>query len=371
MEISTIQCLPREQCTGCAACVNQCPADCISMQSDAEGFLYPVIEESKCIRCGKCKSSCSVLSVPIQPETERMPHCYAAWSKDDAIRFQSTSGGVFTHLARAVLAEGGCVAGARYRADHLVEHVLILDEAELEPLRQSKYVQSEIGLVYREIQNRLQRERPVLFAGTPCQCAGLRSFLHKEDTNLFLCDFICRGVNSPKVYLGYLRELENQYGSPVKQVWFKNKTYGWNRFCTKIIFEDGQEYLADRETDPFMLGYIKSRLSCYMRPSCYNCRFKGVHRPTDITLGDFWGIEKQFPALDTRNGISLVLVQSEKGQRLLEQCAVDIQFLPADFMPGHNICAVQSVRRPEETALFYRQLGAHGFYTAIQAQTNR
>lgn len=371
MEVNTIQSLPKEQCTGCAACVNRCPADCISMQNDAEGFLYPVINEGRCILCGECKKSCPVLAPPAKSETERAPDCFAAWSEDDEIRLQSTSGGVFTHLAQTVLAQGGFVAGARYRADHLVEHALVSSETELEPLRQSKYVQSEIGLSYREIRDRLRREKPVLFAGTPCQCAGLRSFLQKEYENLFLCDFICRGVNSPKVYLAYLRELENRYGSPVKQVWFKNKTYGWNRFCTKILFENGREYLADRETDPFMLGYIKSRLSCYMRPSCYGCLFKGIHRPTDITLGDFWGVEKQFPALNTGNGISLVLIQSEKGGKLLEQSAVGLGFLPAGFVPDHNICAIRSVRPPRERASFYRQLENAGFHAALQTQMDQ
>lgn len=369
MEVNTIQSLPKEQCTGCAACVNRCPADCISMQSDGEGFSFPTVDESRCTGCGACRVSCPVLNPGAEPEANHAPGCYAAWSKDEQVRFQSTSGGVFTHLAQAIFAQGGSVAGAGYRTDHLVEHVLISSEANLEPLRQSKYVQSEIGLVYREIGDRLCQGKPVLFVGTPCQCAGLQGFLQKEHENLFLCDFICRGVNSPKVYLAYLRELEERYSSFVKQVWFKNKTYGWNRFCTKIVFENGREYLADRETDPFMLGYIKSRLSLYMRPCCYDCRFKGIRRPTDITLGDFWGIEKQFPALDTKKGVSLVLVQSGKGRRLFDQSAAELQFLPADFVSDHNRCAIQSVRLPEERARFYRNLESRGFDAALGAQT--
>lgn len=354
MEINTIQVLPKKQCTGCAACVNRCPVNCISMQSDAEGFLYPVLDESRCIQCGKCRNSCPVLSPPAVPNANQMPNCYAAWSKDGEIRFNSSSGGVFTHLALPILALGGFIAGAQYRADHLVEHVLISSEADLELLRQSKYVQSEIGLAYREIRKQLQQQKPVLFVGTPCQCAGLRDFLQKEYASLFLCDFICRGVNSPKVYLAYLHELENRYGSPVKQVWFKNKTYGWNNFCTKVIFEDGQQYLADREIDPFMLGYTKSRFSCYMRLSCYECRFKGINRPTDITLGDFWGIEKQFPALDTKNGVSLVLVQSEKGEKLFQLASQKLFIYKANLWSAldYNICAKNSVQK---STLYYER----------------
>ncbi len=346
MEINTIQALPQKDCTGCAACANRCPADCISMRSDAQGFLYPVIDAHRCVKCGLCRAACPVLSTPPAGQKDGLPACYAAWSRDENIRFQSTSGGVFTHLAGAVLAQGGAVAGARYRADHLVEHALIFSEAELAPLRQSKYVQSETGLVYREIQRQLNRGRPVLFAGTPCQCAGLKAFLGRDCENLYLCDFICRGVNAPNVYLAYLRELEQRYGSPVKQVWFKNKTYGWNHFCTKILFEDGQEYLADRETDPFMLGYIKTRLSCYMRPSCYDCHFKGISRPVDITLGDFWGVEEQLPEINTQNGVSLVLIQSPKGQQLFSLASPKTDAYQADICKAieHNKCATKSAQ---------------------------
>lgn len=345
MEVNTIQCLSKEKCTGCASCINRCPLDCITMQSDEEGFLFPVIDESRCTRCGECKAICPVLRPPEKPDVEHIPDCYAAWSKDAEIRFHSTSGGVFTHLARAVLGRGGFVAGARYRADHLVEHTLISSETELEVLRQSKYVQSEIGLVYREIRARLEQGKQVLFTGTPCQCAGLRAFLGREYDSLFLCDFICRGVNSPKVYLAYLHELEKRYGTPVKQVWFKNKTYGWNRFCTKIVFEDGQEYLADRDTDPFMLGYIKSKLSCYMRPSCYQCRFKGINRPVDITLGDFWGIQVYTDINDADLGVSAVLLHTPKGKKIFKDISHELYSEKQNVhtIISHNRCLAESV----------------------------
>lgn len=359
MEINTIQCLPREKCTGCASCANRCPLNCISMQGDEEGFLFPVIDESRCSRCGVCKASCPVLYPPEKANEENLPDCYAAWSKDEQIRFHSTSGGVFTHLAQAVLAQGGLVSGARYRSDHLVEHVLISNESDLEALRQSKYVQSETGLVYRAIQTQLQEDRPVLFVGTPCQCAGLKTFLGRDYSNLYLCDFICRGVNSPKIYLTYLHELEELYGSSVKQIWFKNKTYGWNHFCTKIIFVDGQEYLADRETDPFMLGYIKSRLNLYMRPSCYDCQFKGISRPTDVTLGDFWGIGSYMKNGDLDGGVSVVLLHTQKGRELFAINVSDlcISEQQASAVIERNVCMVESVHEnQEQKKLFFKQL---------------
>ena len=355
MEIDTIQCLLKEDCIGCGACMNRCPVNCISMRGDKEGFLYPAVNAGKCIKCGRCKAVCPILTHLSYDGTN--PSCYAAWSKDPDIRFNSTSGGVFTHLAQLILQQNGYVVGARYRADHLVEHIMISSENELEELRQSKYVQSEVGSTFQEIELQLSKGKIVLFAGTPCQCAGLRTFLGREYDDLYLCDFICRGVNSPAVYQQYLRDLEKQYGAPVKRVWFKNKTYGWNRFCTKIIFENGQEYLADRETDPFMLGYIKSRLSLYMRPTCYHCQFKGVSRPVDITLGDFWGIEKQYPYIDIHDGVSLVLVQSQKGEKLfhsvLNCCTVHLADLEGAV--ANNICMCQSVKTGVKTNIVVGQ----------------
>lgn len=338
--------LPLKDCTGCAACMNRCPVSCISMEQDEKGFLYPALDKNRCIGCGKCESTCPVLLPNPQFKEDVEPACYAAWSNDAEIRFNSTSGGIFSHLARSVLEHGGFVVGARYRKDHLVEHAVVSTLEEFPSLRQSKYVQSEIGFAYREVQAHLETGAPVLFAGTPCQCSGFRSFLGKEYENLFLCDFICRGANSPHVYLNYLRNLEKEYGAPVQLVWFKNKTFGWNNFATKIIFQNGKEYLADRETDPYTLSYIKSRLSMDMRPSCYKCRFKGIQRPVDITLGDFWGVEQQFPDIDTHDGVSVVLIQSQKGEKLFHSILSDCTAHPANLkgVIANNICMCRSVK---------------------------
>lgn len=371
MEINMF--LPQKDCTGCAACMNQCPANCISMQSDEEGFLRPVIDAAQCVACGACKEVCPVLA-PQEPVQKTEPVCYAAWSRDPNIRFQSTSGGIFTHLARAILRQGGCVVGAKYKTDHLVEHAAAATESELEALRQSKYVQSEVGLIYRDIETKLKQGMLVLFSGTPCQCAGLRAYLKQEYENLYLCDFICRGVNSPKVYLVYLQELEERYGSPVKQVWFKNKTYGWNNFCTKIVFRDGQEYLADRETDPFMLGYIKSKLNLYMRLSCYQCKFKGIARPVDITLGDFWGVESHTAVDDVNKGISAVLLHTPKGNRLFMAAESEICFSRQQIgaiIPS-NVCIMENVRDNQlQRKRFFKQLNSNcNFLKIMSTWTN-
>lgn len=373
MEMNTVRDVPKESCTGCGACMNICPENCIAMIPDEEGFLRPFIHKESCAVCGICYERCPVRQTSKTVQDSKEPECYAAWSKDDEIRFHSTSGGAFTHLALAILKQGGAVVGARYRENHLVEHALVTQEVDLEALRQSKYVQSEIGFTYRKIQGRLEKRQPVLFVGTPCQCAGLKSFLGREDENLYLCDFVCRGVNSPAVYLAYLRELEECYHSSVKRVWFKHKIHGWNNFCTKIIFENGQAYLADRETDPFMLGYIKSKLSCYMRPSCYQCHFKGLNRSVNITLGDFWGIEKQFSDIDVRHGVSLILLQDEKGKQLFNTIKPQLDYRLSDnkLLRKYNGCAFDSVPDSSLRFHFFCNLKSEPFSSTIQNLKDR
>jgi len=229
---------------------------------------------------------------------------YAAWSLDDEIRFNSTSGGIFTELAKAVINQGYGVVGARYGSNNMVVHDLI-DKVEYIPvLRQSKYVQSVMG----DIRGRMKGKK-IMFVGSPCQCASV-----KADIKV---DFVCRGANSQKAYKSYLQMLETQYKSRIKRVWFKNKTYGWHKFSTRIDFENGKMYLKDRSNDLYMLGYIKHNL--FMLDRCYKCKFKGFPRHSDITLGDFWGVRK---ALDPNKGTSLVIINTEKGQKLFDNLKI-------------------------------------------------
>jgi hypothetical protein len=198
----------------------------------------------------------------------------------------------------------------------------------------------------------------------------LKSYLGREFDNLYLCDFICRGVNSPLVYKKYLRELELRYGSAIKQVWFKNKTYGWNNFGTKIIFENGSEYFEGRDSDAFMFGYIKQNLNLYMRRCCGNCEFKGVNRPVDITLGDFWGIKLNGGERETSGGVSAVLIQSDKGRLLFDRIGERIfreEHTVEEVLKG-NVCVTESSTRSEEKSKeFFERLNSKGFFEAIEA----
>lgn len=315
MERNTIAALEATRCAGCYACANACPENAISMLWDAEGFPRPVIDDTKCIECGKCVRSCPVLS-PAEPAGPGLQEVYAAWSLDEGIRYESTSGGVFSELALAWLARGGALCGARYGERQRVEHVVVDSEEGLAAIRQSKYAQSDVGRCYRQVRELLKSGRRVLFCGSPCQCAGLASYLGGRPDGLFVANFVCRGTNSPKAFASFLSWLEGRYGSRVSRVWFKNKVHGWNRFSTRVEFEDGQVYSEDRYHDLFIRGYIEQNL--YMRECCHDCEFRDLSQTADITLADFWGVRLEDAAKNTDLGTSLVIVNTERGRELFE-----------------------------------------------------
>lgn len=356
--------LKKEDCTGCGACLNLCPVDAVSMRTDPEGFWYPAVDGQKCVRCARCRAVCPVLSGSApSPDGGEEPcgkpaRIYAAWSLDPDIRYHSTSGGIFSELALRILEDGGYVCGAVYDARHMVCHRVTDREEDLEKLRQSKYVQSDMGRVYGEIAEILAQGKKLLFCGTPCQCAGVSRYCTEKgaDTGgLYLADFICRGSNSPKVYRKFLDEMESRYQAAVGRVWFKNKAYGWNRFSTRIEFADGGCYLEDRYHDVYIRGYIEANL--FIRPSCASCGFKGFRRVSDLTLGDFWGVQLT-SRQDADGGTSMVMVHTEKGERLWERIAGRVyreEKSLEEVVPG-NSCFYHPVEQGVHREAFMRDL---------------
>ena len=314
-----IDTLPAERCTGCGACRNICPADAIRMAPDLEGFLSPFIEEDRCIRCGRCRAVCPAL----HPESSKDPRprlCGAM--AGDEIRAVSSSGGMFTLAARAVLSQGGAVCGAAFDGHMTLAHRIVEREEDLAPLRGSKYLQSDTGLVYREIRELLEKGRKVLFVGTPCQAAGLQRYLGREYGNLYTVDLLCHGVPSQQVFDRYLRETAAGYKSGASvpgaaSVQFRDKKFGWSAESIRIRFQNGRVYEGSlKEGDPFEYLFLKN---LGLRPSCGDCPFCEFPRQGDLSFGDFWGIERFEKSLSDRKGTSLVYLNSRKGRELWER----------------------------------------------------
>ncbi len=356
-----IDLIKKEMCTGCNACFNICPQNCIKMKDDNHGFRYPVVDYAKCIKCKLCIKTCPSLNKISLEDKWTNPKIFAAWSLNEKVRFHSTSGGVFSELAKQIINDGGLVVAARYNKENLVEHCMVEIEEDIELIRQSKYLQSDIGNIYQTIKDKLIEGRLVAFCGTPCQVSGLLSFSGNKFENLITFDFVCRGINSPKAYLKYIQMLEKKHGSKVKKIWFKNKTFGWNRFSTKIDFENEKIYIKDRYTDLFMRGYIEENL--YMRPCCFKCKYKSFPRVSDITLADFWGVGAIDPILDSDKGTSLIMVNSEKGNNLYNLISKNIFSKESSIEVAfpENKCITKSVLKNIKSDDFLEMLDSYSF----------
>lgn len=340
----------RADCCGCYACYNSCPFDAITMEEDVEGFRYPRVDADRCRNCGKCERNCPVLN-PIVKKQDQTPPTYAAINKDEAIRKDSSSGGMFQLFAEQILKEGGIVFGAGFDADWEVCHQSVETVADLERLRVSKYLQSRVETSFQQVVEHLRAGRKVLFAGTPCQCAALRRFVGKNDENLILVDFICHGVPSPKIWRKYLALRANK--KEIRRISFRNKNLSWERYLLAISYGNANKYLAaDLTTDLYLQGFLQN---LYLRPSCHNCHFCKKNRPSDITLADFWGVQEESPSMYDGKGTSLIFIQSTKGRNLFNQIKDHAKIMEQDFERAilHNPSMItSSTPSPKRTAFF-------------------
>ena len=300
----------RDACTGCGACANVCPKKAIFLLPDERGFYYPQLDADKCIDCGLCKRVCLIGRKKELETPDFSVEVYAAYAKDDFIRRQSSSGGVFSILALEILRQGGIVYGAAFDENFNVTHIGVRTEEDLAKLRGSKYVQSFISdTLYREIKQELENGVSVLFSGTPCQVAGLKLFLQKSYSNLLLVDLICHGVPSPKVFSEYLKDLEKKYGK-ITSYKFRDKHRSWKWPNVEFYTSDDCHRIY-YGLDSFINLFNKSTV----RNSCYQCEFANSERISDLTIGDFWKYKSSETMPDDDRGMSCVLCNSAKGTK--------------------------------------------------------
>lgn len=341
--------IKKDDCCGCFACFNICPQNAVKMDADAEGFWYPQIDELQCIQCGKCKRACPGI-YPLQVNEDAA--AFAGYSLSLEEHMSSSSGGFFSAVARKVLTENGIVFGAAFDENAEVRHIGINSFELLEKLKGTKYVQSRIGTSFTQIKRKLEEGKIVLFSGTPCQIAGLKTYLGREYETLLCIDLICHGVPSPKVLSRYLSE---QYGkNNVCAVQFRDKTRGMQQVMINYLLRDERTISESYRESPYIKGFISNY---YIRPSCYQCKFKGIERCSDITIGDFFSVKEFHPEIDDQYGVSAILVHTEKGKRWLS--AVSDQFVlyeaKASEIAVWNECLLESVEYNPERDVFFKE----------------
>ena len=357
----------KTRCTGCMACMNICPNGAIKLVESEDGFIYPEIDDKKCTRCNLCKNICPVNKV--YKNKIESPQCYATKNKNTVDREQSSSGGMMALLAKNILKNDGVVYGATLE-NKKVKHIRIDTIDDLYKIMGSKYVQSEIDYIYREVKKDLQSNKTVLFVGTPCQIEGVKAYLTKEYDNLICVSIMCHGVPSPQVFKRYLEEKEKINQIEIDNIQFRNKENGWHKYNVQYHFKNGQDEKEYFVNDIYMQGFLKNY---FLRESCYNCEMR-FHKKNsaDLMIGDFWGIENVFPEMDDDKGISALIVNTKKGENLFNKVKTDIEYKQTDLesiLKG-NPLLISSVKYTKNREKFFEMLKNTDIKTAIDTLNN-
>ena len=349
------------KCCGCSACVNVCQHHAISMQLDKLGFPYPVVDMDNCVDCGLCDAVCAF--VPDVSAAQTVPNdtkveVLAARHDDADILAQSQSGGAFSAIAVQVLNDGGVVYGAAFDQSHLVRHIKVDSVEGLSALRGSKYVQSDLSDIFRQVRSDLRSGTKVLFCGTPCQVAGLRSFIPVTmQDGLYLVDFVCHGVPSPSVWKDYLDYMSRQ-GTIVKANFRDKSVAGWKEHKETFIYNNGKKNVADS----FRVLFYKNIM---LRHSCSVCPYNIMNHKSDVTIADFWGVDEIIPQMDGPEGTSMVICNTSDGQELMVRASDVLNIVTAvldyDFMSRRNPNLVRPARIDKDRMAFENEFAQGGF----------
>ena len=357
-------------CCGCNACGDACAKGAISFKTDNEGFWYPEVDIQKCTDCHLCEKICPVLNAQELKKNEYdVPKCIVANHKNIEVRFDSTSGGMFTAYADWAFKNGYYVGGAIWTEGFGAINYITNDKEELVKLRNTKYFQSDAQGFYAQVRKLLNDGEKVLVCNLPCQIAALKSFLRKDYENLITVDLFCRGINSPMVFRKFLDSLEKRYKSKVVYVKPKSKDLGWHNLTLKIVFANGKTYYGTKDMDFYTKAFLGS--NCITRPSCYNCKFKGFPRIADLSIGDFWrvgNVNTKATKLDDNLGTSAILVNSRKGEMLMKEVAKKLQTEEEslDIVVAGNKALVESVGKEKvDRKLFYDKINNEDFLNVV------
>jgi len=354
----------KSECYGCGACYNICPTGAIRMVPDEEGFLYPKIDQSKCTDCGKCKSVCQVYHD--SPLEENFNQRYFAVKHSDKIRKTSSSGGLFTALSDYFLENEGFIVGAGYDDNFKVVHKLVSDEKGRNSLRGSKYVQSDMKDIYLKVGDLLDGGNLVLFTGTPCQVEGLNLFLQKDYKNLTTVDLVCHGVGSPKVFDSFLKYIQEKAGDKLVNYNFRDKKLGWRGYNVSA------EYKNKKVTSKLWLksfNYLFSK-NIINRPSCNTCKHFSYNRFSDITIGDYWGVEKYYPDFEDSLGVSLLMINTAKGKKLYKQIKDDLTQRKIRKEESKQNSLIRQPKKSKVRDEFWNYFRNRGYKVAIKKHGN-
>ena len=340
----------KSQCCGCGACAQRCPVSCITMREDENGFLYAQVDVDACVDCHACEQVCPFLN---RQDSQDPVVCLAAANPDEAQRTNASSGGLFMMLATRVIEQGGVVFGARFNDAWDVVHDAAQTLEDFTPFCTSKYVQSTIGDSYRRAKGFLQQGRMVMFTGTPCQIAGLRLFLGEPQERLIAVEVACHGVPSPGVWRIWLKKCSG--GKAIQRVNFRDKSTGWRGYSVLI-----GESRRHHDDDDYMVTFLDNY---NLRLSCFNCPSKNGSSGADITLADLWGCDRILSRRDDNKGMSAVIVRSDKGRRLVEQCVADSQVVDYNEVVKYNPALVRSAARPDGYDLFWKRMSKAPLWT--------